>query len=440
MSEAIDRYVAAFGEFEREHSGDAVHPLRKSAIARLADMDLPHSRQEEWRFTNVAPIRNADFPVARPGRNGAGANGVGREDVARLGTPGEYIARLVLVDGHYREELSTVGTLPDGVRVMSLAQALRDESEIVLAHLGKYAKSDNRPFVALNTAFVEDGVFVYLPKNASVELPIEILHVATGAQTACPRHLVVAKEGSQACIVESYVSQGATAGFMDVVAEVVVGANARLQHCRLQLENEDSLHVSTTSVYQSRDSNYASHTITLGGKLTRNDILGVLDDENIECTLNGLFHTQGEAHVDNHTWLEHRKTHCDSHELYKGILDDSSSGVFCGKIHVYEDAQKTDAKQSSANLLLTDTAVIDTMPQLEIYADDVKCTHGATIGQLDESALFYLRSRGIPATQARNMLIRAFASDVAHRIPIESIRDHVDMLLTERLPGGRMDR
>jgi len=434
MSEAIDRYVATFSEFEKERAGDAVHPLRKSAIARLAEMDLPHSRQEEWRFTNVAPIRSNELPLARPS-----TNGVASDDVARLATPGEFVARLVLVDGHYRKELSTIGTLPDGVRVMSLAQALRDESEIVLAHLGKYAKSENRPFVALNTAFLEDGVFVYLPKNSEVDQPIEILHIATGTATACPRHLVVAKEGSRATLVESYVSLGDSRGFVAAVAEVFVAASADLQHCKLQLENDEALHVHATTIHQERDSNYANHTVTLGGRLTRNDIRSILDDENIECTLNGLFHTHGESHVDNHTWLEHRKPHCDSHELYKGILDDSSSGVFCGKIDVFEDAQKTDAKQSSATLLLTDTAVIDAMPQLEIYADDVKCTHGATIGQLDDNALFYLQSRGIAPAQARNMLIRAFASDVAHRIPVEAIRVYVDSLLTERLPGGRMD-
>jgi len=434
MSEAINRYVDAFSEFERDRSGDAVHPLRKSALARLAEMGLPTRRDEAWRFTDIASIAGGDFPLAH-----ATTNGVTGEDVTLLGMPGEFVARMVLVDGHVREDLSRIGDLPAGVRVMSLAQALRDESEIVLAHLGKYAKSDKHPFIALNTAFLQDGVFVYLPKNTELAQPIEILHIATGAKTSCPRHLVVAKESSRACLVETYVSLNEHAGFVDAVAEVVVAANANLQHCKLQFENEEALHVHATNVHQGRDSNYANHTITLGGKLTRNGIESVLDDENIVCTLNGLFHTHADAHVDNHTWLEHRKPNCDSHELYKGILDDTSSAVFAGKIHVYEDAQKTDAKQSNCNLLLTDTAKVDAMPQLEIYADDVKCTHGATIGQLDDDALFYLRSRGIPANQARNMLIRAFASDVAHRIPVESIRDRVDELLTDRLPGGRMD-
>ncbi|MHC4223193.1 MAG: Fe-S cluster assembly protein SufD, partial [Planctomycetota bacterium] len=204
----------------------------------------------------------------------------------------------------------------------------------------------------------------------------------------------------------------------------------------LQYENECALHVSHCEIHQERDSRYRSHCVTLGSALTRNDINGVLDAENIRCTLNGLFLTRGTQHVDNHTRMEHRKPHCESHELYKGILDDTSSGVFSGKIHVFEDAQKTDAKQSSANLLLSDQAQVDAQPQLEIYADDVKCTHGTTIGQLDPKALFYLRSRGIPKAQARSLLIRAFASDITGRIRLDSVRERIDLLLADRLPGG----
>jgi len=213
------------------------------------------------------------------------------------------------------------------------------------------------------------------------------------------------------------------------VTDVEIGPNASVDHCRLQLENDEALHVSTTRVRQGRDSHYTSHTVTLGGKLVRNDIDASLDAENINCTLNGLFLTRGTRHVDNHTLLEHRKPHCESHELYKGILDDHSTGVFSGKIHVFEDAQKTDAKQSSANLLLSEHAVVDAKPQLEIYADDVKCTHGATIGQLDPDALFYLRSRGLPAAAARNMLIGAFAADITRRIRVPAARERVDALL-----------
>ena len=432
---ALDRFLSAFEAVEKQRAQDRIHPLRKSAVARLAEMGLPHTKQEDWRFTNIAPIRDADFPLAQ-----ASTNGVSLADVDAQAVSGEWAARVVLVDGHYRADLSTYGELPEGVKVCGLAQALDEESEIVLAHLGKYAHKDERPFVALNTAFLADGAFVYLPKNAVVEQPIQIVHLATGLKSCFPRHLFVAKDGSQAKVVETFVSIGADAGFVNTVAEVVVGANAHFDHVTLQLENDAALHVHAIQVLQGRDSNYANHKVTLGGRLTRNDVDGVLDAENICCTLNGLYHTQGSQHVDNHTRLEHRQPHCESHELYKGILDDKSSGVFSGKIHVYEDAQKTDAKQSNANLLLTDTAVVDTMPQLEIYADDVRCTHGAVIGQLDANALFYLRSRGIPEDLSRDMLIRAFASDVAHRIPVEAVREKVDAILTERLPGGRMDQ
>jgi len=431
----MEQFLKAFDAHEKERGKDRVHPLRKSAISRLAEMGLPHRKQEDWRFTDVAPIRDSAFPVAA-----ASTNAVSRADVDRWAVSGEWAARVVLVDGYFRADLSTIGELPAGVKLAGLAQALDEESEIVLAHLGKYARKDDRPFVALNTAFLADGAFLYLPKNAVVENPIQIVHVSTGGRSSFPRHLIVAKEGSQARVVETYVSAGGDAGFVNAVAEVVVGANAHVDHVTLQLENEEALHVNAIQVLQGRDSHYANHKVTLGGRLTRNDVDSVLDDENIVCTLNGLYHTHGKQHVDNHTRLEHRKPHCESHELYKGILDDESSAVFTGKIHVYEDAQKTDAKQSSANLLLTDDAVVDAMPQLEIYADDVKCTHGAVVGQLDPDALFYLRTRGIPETPARNMLIRAFASDVAHRIPVPAVAEHVDALLKERLPGGRMDR
>ena len=421
----LDSFLSHFAVVEKDRGSDRIHPLRKAAHARLAEMGLPHNKQEDWRFTSVAPFSENVFPIAR-----ASTNGVAEKKPAHL----------VFVDGAYREDLSNPMALPEGVKVMSLARALDEESEIVLAHLGKYAHKDERPFVALNTSLIEDGAFLYLPKDAQVDAPIHLHHIATGGKSAYPRSLFVAKEGSKAAVVETFESVGGEAAFLNAVTEVVVGANAHFDHVTLQLENESSLHVNAVQVHQDRDSNYSNHKITLGGRLTRNDVDSILDAENIVCTLNGLYHTHGDQHVDNHTRLEHRKPHCDSHELYKGILDGKSSAVFAGKIHVFEEAQKTDAKQSSSNLLLTDTAVIDSQPQLEIYADDVRCTHGAVIGQLDDNALFYLRSRGIPSEQARNMLIRAFASDVSHRIPVESVRETVDTLLTERLPGGRMDQ
>jgi len=407
-------------EFERTRT--EARPEGRAAISRFAELGFPHTGMEEWRFTNVAPIAQAPLPVAA-----AASASVARGDIERLGlAPG-----LVFVDGYYRADLSEP---PAGIRTESLAAALAAAPDLVRAHLGRYADAANEAFVALNAAFFADGAFVHLPRGFAAAAPIHLLFVATD-RSSFPRNLYVAEEGAQAQIVEHYVSLGGERHFTDVVTEAFVARNAHLEVCRLQLENEAAQHVSTVQVHQERDSSFLSHNITLGGALTRNDLNVGLDGENVRTTLNGLFLTRGEAHVDNHTRLEHRKPHGESHELYKGILADRSSGVFSGKIHVFEDAQKTDAKQSSANLLLSDEAVIDTKPQLEIYADDVKCTHGAVVGQLDPSALFYLRARGIGEDTAHRMLIRAFAGDITSRIGVAEARERVERMLERRLPG-----
>jgi len=413
--------------FTKEHAADTVHDLRTSALARFRELGLPTTKEEGWRFTNVAPVTR----VSELAEAGAA---VDADVVKRLGFDG---AQMVFVDGRYREELSELADLPDGVRVLSLAVALHRYERFVRRHLTRLAASDTAPFVALNTAFLKDGAFVHIERNIVVEEPIRMLHIATGK--ACyPRNLFVFESGAQATLLETWASAGEDTHFTDSVTETVVAAGARIDHYRLQFENENALHISAHHVNQERDSNFRSHVVTLGGALTRNDINVALDGPGSETTLNGLFMTRGREHVDNHTYLEHRHPHCDSHELYKGILDERSSGVFSGRIHVFEDAQKTDAKQSSANLLLSDKAVIDCKPQLEIYADDVKCTHGATIGQLDEDALFYLRTRGLSRDAARSILIRAFAGDITGRIRIDAARERVDALLAERLPGGSL--
>jgi Fe-S cluster assembly protein SufD len=431
MSQAVKALESAHRALAKECGKDAVHTLREGAMARFRELGFPARKDEEWRFTNVAPVAEAAaLPLARPG-----GDDVSPDDVSRLAMDGAHGARLVFVDGHLRTDLSTRGELPEGVALRGLAEALADGKGPWSPHLARHAVQEDRPFVALNTAFLEDGAFLHVGKGVTVEEPIHLLYVST--RKACfPRNLILLEEGAAARVVETYASVGETAHLSVVVTETVVGKNADLDHYRIQAENERALHVSHCQVHQDRDSRYRSHGVTVGGRLTRNDIDAVLDEENISCTLNGLFLTHGTQHVDNHTRLLHKKAHCESHELYKGILDDDSTGVFSGKIHVFEDAQKTDAKQSSANLLLSDDAVVDAKPQLEIYADDVKCTHGATIGQLDESALFYLRTRGIPEAQARNILIRAFAGDITNRIRLEGVRERVDALLAERLPGG----
>ncbi|MFB3065432.1 MAG: Fe-S cluster assembly protein SufD [Planctomycetota bacterium] len=407
----MERILRDHEALVQERGADALHALRTEGIARFRELGFPDTHLEDWRFTNVAPIAKSDLTLGRPS-----TNGVTPDDVARLGFGGS----LVFVDGHYRADLS------DAQVGVSLA-SIRDTIDFEL-------KDDAPAFVALNTAFLEDGAVVEV--EGELAEPLHVLFIGTDGKACHPRNVYHVKRNGRAEIVETYVSLGTGEHWTNAVGVVLVSENAALKHTRLQLENESAFHTSNVWVSQARDSRYTSNVVTLGGRLTRNDITAALRGEGSLGTLNGLFMTRGSQHVDNHTLIEHRVPHCESHELYKGILDDASSGVFTGRIHVYEDAQKTDAFQSNANLLLTDTAVMDTQPQLEIYADDVKCSHGATIGQLDEQALFYLRSRGLTKDRARNLLIRAFAGEITKRLDVAAVRERADRLLDSRLPGN----
>jgi Fe-S cluster assembly protein SufD len=325
----------------------------------------------------------------------------------------------------------------------------------VQQHLARYARYRDRAFVALNTALMEDGAYVRIPRGVIVEEPIHLLFVGSAADGAPavshPRILIVAEENSQATVIETFVGVGDGVGrptpglpdggvyFTNAVTEIVAAENAVLDHYRVQRESETAFHIATQWVQQARSSNFASHAISLGGALVRTDITAVLDGPGIESTLNGLYVVGGQQHVDTHTAIDHAQPHCNSHELYKGILDGRATAVFNGKIFVRQDAQKTDAKQTNQNLLLSRDAVIDTKPQLEIFADDVRCTHGATVGQLDADALFYLRSRGIDAAEARALLTYAFASDILGRIKVAPLRTALEELLFTRLPSIARD-
>jgi len=420
MSGVMESLATGFRALEREHGEDRLQQMRRQAFARFRELGLPTSRDEAWRFTSLAPLLKSDFPAVRKV-----APKATRRDVERLGLAGPRSALLVFENGRFREDLSERG---EGFVAGSLAGNPETRPET-------FGEIDEGAFVALNAAFLEDGPVVRIPKGARPPHPLHIVHLSAAA-SSFPRGLIVCEEGSHARIAELFVSLGDEAHFTNMVTDVTVGRNANLEYARLQLENEAALHIGALRVRQERDSRFTNHQVTLGGALVRNDLTASLEDENVLCTLNGLFLTRNAQHVDNHTTLLHRMPHGESHELYKGILDGRSSGVFTGKIHVFEGAQKTDAKQSSSNLLLTDAATVDAQPQLEIYADDVKCTHGATVGQLDRNALFYLRARGIPADAARAMLVAAFAADVTSRITIEAARERVDALLRARLPGG----
>ncbi len=326
----------------------------------------------------------------------------------------------------------------DGVWAGDLAKALFDAPALVATHLGRYAPSDVNAFTALNTAYLHHGAFIFVRPSVALETPLHIVFVSTGAAddalaVSQPRTLVVAGHGSRARIVESYLSLGGGRALSNAVTEIVLEPDATVEHTKLLLENDASYHIGTTRVYQGRGSHYTSFSLAAGDALARNQLDVMLDDEGAECTLDGLYIPNGTQHIDNHTAIDHRKPHCSSRQLYKGVLSDRSHAVFNGKIVVRPGAQKTDAEQQNRNLLISDEATIDTKPQLEIFADDVKCSHGATVGRLDESAYFYLLSRGIPAGKARALLTYGFASDVLERVQIEPLRACLTHLLLERL-------
>jgi Fe-S cluster assembly protein SufD len=431
----IEGYLAEFERFERSLNEPAgLTALRRQAIERFAALGFPTLRQEEWRLTNVAPVAQGAFhwPDGDPDAVAPGRLAPHTFDAA---------ARLVFVDGRFAPRLSFLGELPQGVIVASLAEVLAREPERLEPWLARFAKFDRHPFVALNTAFLRDGAFVYVPRGA-VTGPIHLLFLSSGEEgrptLSFPRNLFVAGEGSQTAIVETYAGEGSY--FTAPVTELVAGPGALIDHYKVQRESLGAFHLATFQVQGERASVPSSHSISIGGALVRNDVNAVLDGEGIDCILNGLYFGDGRQIVDNHMRVEHAKPHCASHELYKGVLDGKSRAVFNGLIYVHKGAQKTDAKQSNRNLLLSRDAIANSNPQLEIFADDVKCTHGSTVGQLDEDAVFYLRSRGIGAEAARSLLTYAFASDIVERIKVEPVRRDLEEFLFARLPMGEVVR
>jgi Fe-S cluster assembly protein SufD len=429
-----DPYLKAFDGFEAQAKQPAwVFPMRKAGLARFAELGFPTLQQEDWRFTNVAPIARLPFkPVLQ-----ASSNSLTLEAIADF-TFGKLAAsRLVFVDGHYVAELSApAGPQSQGVIISSLAAALAGDSGLIKDHLARHAQGEDNPFVALNAAFFQDGGFVYVPPGQRVEAPVHLLFISTAEEagaTAHPRNLILAEKGSAVTVLESYNSLAEASYFTNAVTEMILGEGAAVEHVKFQDEGRNAYHVAAIHAHLGRGSNFIAHSIATGARLSRNNILTTLAGEGVECVLNGLYLTRGDQLADHHMVVEHAQPHCNSHEYYNGILDGHSKGVFHGRILVRRAAQKTDAKQTNKNLLLSDDATVDTKPQLEIYADDVKCTHGATIGQLNEESIFYLRARGIGAETARRMLIHAFAGEIVERIRHAPAREELDGLVWDRL-------
>ena len=437
MSPVAERLESVLAEHTRfmKGRGAAAPPwlreLRDRAASRVVAMGFPTVRQEEWRFTNVAPIADASFRLAEKLPTNAA------DLVARVRIP-DTEARIVILNGHFAPELSEVSPKTAGLLVGSLATAV-SHNRPECAFLSQ--AWEHTPFVALNTAFLEDGAFVVIPANAVVERPIHVIVITGGAgrTMAHPRTLIVAGANSQARIAQTFLGAAGEMHFTNSVTEVSVGENAHLELYGDQRETDTAYHVAAMNIQLQRNATFKSRAVTLGGRLVRNDIVATLKGEGAHCALDGCYLVDGDRLVDNHTTIDHATPHCTSHELYKGILDGKARAVFNGRIIVREDAQKTDAKQTNRALLLSDEAQINSNPQLEIFADDVKCTHGAAIGQLDEEALFYLQARGLNRREARDMLIHAYAGEVLAGITISALKQQLERELFMQLDRDLAD-
>lgn len=427
-------FAAAFQKLQAGPSAPGLKQLRESAMTSFAELGFPTPKDEEWKYTNVAPIARAGFSFSATNQ---AAPTISKEDLASFGIAESEDSRLVFVNGQFSDPLSLLTGI-QGVTVAQLAQAANDErfSGVIREHLGRHADPVANGFTALNTAFIDQAAFVYVPKGVVLNEPLHLLFVTdtnNSTQAAFPRVLVVAEENSQVTLIESYVSTNAAQYLTNAVVEVVLKDGARVEHYKVQRESMNGFHVATTAADLGRNSRYDATTITYGAQLSRHDIHVTMDHEGAECWVDGLYLVNDTQHTDTHSVIDHRKPHCTSHQLYKGILDGKSRAVFNGKIFVRHDAQKTDAMQTNKNLLLSNEARVDTKPQLEILADDVKCAHGAAVGQIEEDELFYLETRGIHPDLARNLLTYGFAEEVIGKIKIESIREQLDEALLNRL-------
>jgi Fe-S cluster assembly protein SufD len=428
--EQLETWLENFTEFTKMAAGQKLpwlRQLREDAFARFCETGFPTTRDEDWRFTSVAAIARTAFRPASPAK---------LTDLASWRIEG-VAAQLVFVNGRFARELSQLDGLPKGVTVASLRERIESHPEEVAAHLGRYADTQRDPFCALNTAFIGDGAYVNVARGVVVDAPIYLLYLSTKEDAPTmthPRNLIVAEDQSQVAVIEDYASVGGeSVVFSNAVTELIAGESTVAQHYLIEREHLKAFNVQTLRIEQGRSANVASHSVLLGGGLVRNNVHPVLAGEGGECLINGLFMGTGRQHLDNYMHVEHAAPHCGSRQFYNGILDGQAHGVFHGRIVVHKVAQKTDAKQTNRNLLLSDDAQIDTKPQLEIYADDVKCTHGATIGQIEENALFYLQSRGISELEARKLLLMAFAEECVDRMHSTVAREHIARLVGQHL-------
>jgi Fe-S cluster assembly protein SufD len=434
---ARDHYLAQHAGIVPGREPAWLAALRADAVTAFADAGLPHTRQEEWRYTNVSPIARAGFLLAGPPQQP-----VDRADLESHAFPVFACSVYVFLNGRFAPELSAGAELPGGARVRSLRALRQADASGLEARLGALADPKQNAFAALNTAFLDDGAVVHVPRGGDAGQPIHLVFVSAPTDAPAvvhPRVLVVAEEGSHVSLIQDHVCVGNAQGFSNPVTEIHAARDAAVDFVLLQREPDHRFHVSNLAIRQGRSSRVSAHTLALGGALVRNDAAVVLAEEGAECDLNGLFVAGGRQLIDNHTLVDHAVPHCTSRELYKGILGGAARGVFRGRVIVRPDAQKTHASQSNPNLLVGRRAEVNSKPQLEIYADDVKCNHGSSIGQLDADALFYLRSRGLDESRARDMLTRAFGLEILNALPAPALAEALDELLLEQLRYARLE-
>lgn len=424
-------------KLDHDRRPEWLRAIADEAMSRFTELGLPTMKDEEWRFTRIKPIAETAFRTPeQPDESSITAG-----QIEQFGIRNMTCSRLVFVNGYYMPALSDLRDLPKDVLVLPLSEAISEHSDLVAAHLARHAPYKDDAFTALNTASIAEGLFVHVPDGVTVEHPIHVLNITAAGEEPVivhPRNLIVTGAKSVATIVEDYVALNGNNDeyFNNAVTEIIVGTEAKVAHYLMERESDKAYNIQTLRIHQEEKSDFSSHSLMIGGSIVRNNVNPHLAGEECHSLLNGLYLTRRKQHVDNHMRVEHARPNCDSRQYYRGILNDKSTAVFSGRIVVDQVAQKTDAVQSNANLLLTDDARVNTHPQLEIYADDVKCTHGATIGELDEQAVFYLQSRGVSESVARGFLIYAFANETLQRIDLEPIRKHMENVLFDRLPHG----
>lgn len=429
-----DWYVSNFTKFESKLNGQSktfLHDIRKESLTKFKELHFPTIKDEEWKYTNVAPLLKDNFQLPQY----LNKTVIDEKFIYNNSFTDFDYDRIVFVNGKFSPEHSIIGELPKGAVISSLEDAIKINPELVRKYIGKHTKVDNA-FVAMNLTYSTDGLFVYLPKGQMLEKPLHVFFVNGSDEDkvlSIPRNLIIAEEGSGAKFIVNYVGTGSNQYFTNTLTEIHAADNSNIDYIKLQDELKNSFHIDHTFVYQDKGNIFNHYSFAFGASLSRTDLSSVLDNENIECHFYGIYLGTGKQHIDHHTFIDHAKPNCMSNEIYKGILDDESRGVFNGQIMVRPDAQKTNAYQSNKTVLLSDKANIDTKPQLEIFANDVKCSHGATIGKLDQEAYFYIRSRGVEDKIAQSMLIHAFVSDVIEAVNIEPMRDQLNHKLFEKL-------